>query len=306
MMKMSTPQWTGGSYVLITAAHNEEAYIEATISSVVCQTLLPQKWIIVSDGSDDKTDEIVLRYVDKHPFIELLRMADKRSRDFASKVFALNAAAACLEVKKYEFVGHLDADVTFDSGYIESLLGEFEHDKHLGVGGGFIYEKHGGQYLSRVGNTSTSVAGAVQMFRRECYEGIGGFSPMPFGGEDWHAEISARMKGWRVASFPSLPVYHHRPTGTAGKGLLTYWYRQGKMDYCLGCHPLFEVLKMAKRLRARPYIAGAFVRFWAFTAAHLGRQKRMVSPEFVEFLQAEQRARLPRIFGVWPRGAADE
>lgn len=288
---MVRPKQTNVPYVLMTAARNEEAYIEATILSVVHQTLVPLKWVIVSDGSEDGTDEIVRRYAGHFPFIELVRMADRHSRNFASKVFALNAAVACLGREEYSFIGNLDADISFEPTYLSSLLGKFEQDQRLGLAGGFIYEKDRGAFKSRPTNSPTSVAGAVQMFRRECYESIGGLTPLSFGGEDWYAEISARMKGWRVLAFPDLAVYHHRPTGTA-ENRLRHWYRQGQMDHSVGCHPLFEVVKMGHRLRAKPYVLGAVARLCGFTLAHVRAEARAVPPEAVRFLQDEQRERL--------------
>lgn len=290
---MSQHQPAFKSYVLITVAHNEEAYIERLISSVIKQTLLPSKWLIVSDGSIDRTNEIVGRYATDYPFIHLLHLARIHSREFASKVHALNKAAECMRSENYAFIGHVDADVSFDATYFGSLLDKFQKDVGLGVAGGFICEQEGGEFKPRRTNSVRSVAGAVQMFRRVCYESIGGFLPLKCGGEDWHAEVSARMKGWRVLAFPELKVYHHRPTGAVG-GIVRSCYRQGIMDYCVGCHPLFEIIRVIRRLRARPFVLGAAVRLLAFALSYCRRERRPVSPEFVEFLRAEQKARL------WP------
>ena len=75
-------------YVLITPARNEAQFIELTIKSVVAQTVRPLKWVIVSDGSTDGTEEIVNKYVADHPWIELVRMPERRERHFAGKVHA--------------------------------------------------------------------------------------------------------------------------------------------------------------------------------------------------------------------------
>src|SRR5579884_853164 len=135
------------SYALITAAHNEEAYIGKTLSSVTSQTVLPAKWIIVSDGSTDRTDEIVRRYAREFAFIHLLRREKHSPRDFASKVFALNAAMKMIENEDYPFVGHLDADISFGPNYFFELFRKFEEDPLLGLAGGFIYEEVNGRFM---------------------------------------------------------------------------------------------------------------------------------------------------------------
>jgi len=278
-------------YGLITAAFNEEAYIERTIRSVISQTVLPGKWIIVSDGSTDGTDEVVRRYVTTSGFIQLLRREKNLRRDFASKVVALNAGMQLMEAEKFEFVGNLDADVSFGPNYFHDLLRKFEEDPVLGLAGGSIYEERGGEFTYRYGNSVRSVAGAVQMFRRECYQAVGRFLPIEYGGEDWCAEVAARMRGWRVESFPELEVRHHRPTGSEG-GLLRSWYRQGLMDYSIGSHPIFEIIKLVRQLPNRPFFLGALTRFASFAVANFRRKERMVSPEFVAFLRKEQTERL--------------
>jgi glycosyltransferase involved in cell wall biosynthesis len=281
----------GSAYMLVTAAHNEEAFIEKTIKAVMSQTLLPKRWVIVSDGSIDETDKIVGGYADRYPLIELVRIGKDHARSFASKVYALNAGLERLNDSDCEFIGNLDADVSFDESYFANLVGEFERDPGLGLAGGFIYEKRHGGFSARANNSIRSVAGAVQLFRRECYESVGGILPLKYGGEDWCAEVMARMKGWRVRAIPELKVFHHKPTG-AGAGVLRYWYHQGFMDYSLGSHPLFAIVKCLRRLRAKPYVAGTLARLTGFVWAYYRKEERPVPREFVEYLRREQKGRL--------------
>ena len=279
------------AYMLVTAAHNEEAFIENTIKAVTSQTLLPKRWVIVSDGSVDQTEKIAGAYAERYPFIELIRIENNHARSFASKVYALNAGLERLKYSPSEFIGNLDADVSFEGSYFANLLGEFERDPGLGLAGGFIYEKRHGRFRVRANNSIRSVAGAVQMFRRECYESVGGILPLKYGGEDWCAEVMARMKGWRVRSIPDLKVFHHKPTGS-GSGALRSRYRQGFMDYSLGSHPLFATIKCLRRLGAKPFVAGALARFIGFALAYYQKEERPVPGEFVEYLRREQKKRL--------------
>jgi glycosyltransferase involved in cell wall biosynthesis len=289
--EVTTPGRTRRVFVVITAARNEEAHIENTIRSVIAQTVLPLRWVIVSDGSTDRTDEIVRGYADTWPFIELLRVGTSHKHSFASKVYALNQGAHRLGQTAYEFIGHLDGDVSFGPSYFADLLERFDRDPSLGVAGGGIYEWDGSKYSPRRENSIRSVAGAVQMFRRQCYDPIGDFLPLEHGGSDWCAEVTARMKGWRVQSFPDLAVYHHHATrGWVGR--LRRRYQEGLMDFSLGSHPLFEIAKLARRVWSRPYVLGAFVRLCAFAWAYCRREKRPVSEEFVKYLRREQLGRL--------------
>jgi GT2 family glycosyltransferase len=283
---------TRPSYVLITPAHNEETFIEKAIQSVSSQTLLPKKWVIVSDGSTDGTDEIIAASARKYEFIHYARRErNGQNQGFASKVYAIREAYSCLDNVEYAFIGNLDADVTFDAHYMEGIISKFSANKRLGIAGGFIYEQIGGQFGSRPTNIRRSVAGAVQMFRRACFEEIGGLTPTKLGGEDWIAEITARMRGWDVEAFPEYRVYHLK-SSTGARGVLRERMRQGAADHELGSYPLFEIIKCLRRIKEKPYFLGAFIRMSGYLGCWFRREDRAVSDEVVAFLRKEQVARL--------------
>jgi glycosyltransferase involved in cell wall biosynthesis len=279
------------TYVLVTAAYNEEALIGKAIASIVAQTCPPKEWVIVSDGSTDRTDEIVRQYEEECDFIRLLSLRTPHARDFAAQVNAINSGVNSLTTSEYQFIGNLDADVTFEPTYYENLLQKFEQDPRLGLAGGYIQEKHGRNFTVRRTNSTASVAHAVQLFRRECFESIGGYTPLQYGGPDWYAEVSLRMRGWGVRSFPDLPVFHHRPTGTADQ-LLRHRFRQGRLDFSLGSHPLFEIVKCLKRVPEKPAVTGAISRLAGFCWSYVRKQPRSVPRDFVSFLRREQLDRL--------------
>lgn len=285
------------NYVLITAARNEEKYIEATIKSVLSQTILPKKWAIVSDGSTDKTDEIIKKHADLYNFIYFVRRdtSSHQNANFASKVFALNEGYERLINFEYDYIGHLDADITFEPDYYESVLIKLDQNPLLGIAGGFVFEQLQGNFVSRPYNTDRSVAGGIQLFRRELYKDLGGLIPLKGGGEDWYAEVTARMRGWKVQSFRNLHVYHHKP-GNLVRGAMNERFRQGVMDYSLGSHPLFEFIKCLRRLGEKPYVIGAFIRMGGFIWPYLNKQRRLVSPEFITFMRDEQLTLLKSLF----------
>jgi glycosyltransferase involved in cell wall biosynthesis len=280
----------------MTAAYNEEANIEKTIESVLSQTLLPARWVIVSDGSSDRTDEIVQGYAEKYSFIRFLRVVRSPGRSFGSKVRALHAGGEILKDVRCDFIGNLDADVSVPPSYFEDLIAQFERRPTLGLAGGFVYEETGGEYRSRRSNRTYSVAHSGQLVRRECYEAIGGYAILEYGGEDWHAQTCAQMKGWQIEAFPALRILHHRHTGE-GDNLLRHKFRQGRMDYSLGSDPLFETLKCAERLPEKPFFIGSVARLAGFFWSWAGRDQRPVSKEFIAFLRSEQIARTKSLLG---------
>jgi glycosyltransferase involved in cell wall biosynthesis len=285
----------GKRYVLVTAAYNEERFIGKTIESICSQTVKPAKWIIVSDGSTDATDTIVANYCKEYEFIQLHRICEPHPRNFAAQVNAINVGFELLKAVEFDFFGNVDADVSFAPDYYGRLLAEFEHDPMLGLGGGYIHEAVNGTFVSRARNSTRAVAHAVQLFRRECYEKVGPYLPLPYGGPDWVAEIVARQNGWSVRSFHELPVRHYRRTCSAG-GLLRGLYRQGLMDHSLGCDPMFEVLKCLSRASFSPYVIGALARLSGFVWASCRGLPRAVARDVSECLKAEQRARVRSLF----------
>jgi poly-beta-1,6-N-acetyl-D-glucosamine synthase len=281
------------TYVLITPAKNEEKYIKKTLISVLSQTKLPKRWIIVSDGSTDATDEIVLDYCKKYEGIRLLRKDDHETRNFGSKVMAFRAGVESLRQLEYDFIGNLDADVSFDSNYFESLLRKFHEDKKLGIGGGRVLELKKDIYTPPFGSKGRSVPGAIQLFRRECYEDIGGYIPLPLGGEDGVAEMMARMHTWNVESFSDLEVIHHRSKSFGfGRSILKYRFTGGIRDYSMGYSPTFFILKALTRIVEEPYIFGTLFRLAGFFWAAVGRYKKEVPLEFIRLVRKEQITRL--------------
>ena len=286
---------TNKPYVLITSARNEEAYIEKTIQAVVSQTILPEKWLIVNDGSTDRTAEIVSDYRARYDFIDLLSLPLKSQRNFGAKVNAINAGYQQLRKNEFQFVGNLDADVAFESQYYEKLLKYFEVNPKLGIAGGIILELIRGRFAAQ--NISlNSVAGAIQLFRRNCYEQIGGYLPLEAGGEDAVMEVLARKNGWQVETFPEMKVFHYRRVAIENKTSLMTKFRQGYRDYLLGYHPLFYTAMCTYRVIDRPYLLGSILRMSGYCWSMLARKRRSVSVEFVSYLKWEQMSRLKSLF----------
>jgi hypothetical protein len=286
-------------YVLVTPARNEEKFIEATIQSVVSQTVRPAAWVIVSDGSTDRTDEIVQRYSSEHGWIALLRMPEHRDRTFAAKATAFNAGYERLRTMDFDIVGNLDADITLPSDYFEFLLARFGEMPHLGVAGTPFIEddEHDGvghSYSHRFADL-THVSGACQLFRRACFEEIGGYTPIRGGGIDWVAVTTARMKGWETRTFLDRTSRHHRKMGTAARGPLRARFRHGQEDYYVGSHPVWQLFRGVFQMKTRPYVLGGTFLLLGYLWAMVTRMPRPISDELIAFRRAEQLARLRRL-----------
>ena len=282
------------TYVLITPAKNEERNIEKTIGSVISQTIRPTKWVIVSDGSTDSTDDIVKKHVARHSWMEIVRMPVRTGRQFAAKVHCFHAGYLRVKNLDYDIIGNLDADITFEPDYFEYLLGKFAGNPRLGVAGTPFVENTSEIYNYNFTNIE-HVSGACQLFRRQCYEDIGGYIPIKGGGIDWAAVTSARMKGWKTRTFTEKNCFHHRPMGTAENGKLKAWFKHGKKDYYLGGHPVWEVLRSVFQMKSKPYVLGGLCLFMGYAWGAISRMDRPVPKELMRFHRNEQMERLKDI-----------
>jgi GT2 family glycosyltransferase len=284
-------------YVLITAARNEERYVRLALDSMVAQTCPPVRWVIVSDASIDRTDEIINEYRQRCEWIDVVRMPEHRDRSFAAKVHCVNAGLERVKGLHFDVVGSLDADISFEPDYFEFLLGKFEEDPRLGVAGTPFVED-GSQYNYRF-TSIAHVSGACQLFRRECFEEIGGYVPIKSGGIDWTAVTTARMKGWRTRTFTERTCLHHRQMGTGSASQLRGIYRHGQKDYYLGGHPVWQLFRCAYQMSRSPYVVGGLCLLAGYASAFVRQAERPIPQELVRFHRAEQLARLKNLFRVF-------
>ncbi len=283
------------SYVLVSPARNESAFIEKTLQSMLRQTLPPLKWIIVNDGSTDNTGAIVRRYLTQCPWIELIELAQRRDRSFSGKVWAFNAGYERVKDLPFDVIGNLDADISFDDDHFEFLLGKFASDPKLGVAGTVFREEGGYSSDTDSFEGHAHVSGQCQLFRRTCWRQIGGYIPHRAGGIDWMAVATARMMGWKTESFRGRSFFHHRHLGTAERGVIASSFSYGEKDYYLGGHPVWELFRVAYRATKRPYIIDGVSLGLGYCWAALKRTSRPVSKELMAFHRKEQMAKLRAI-----------
>jgi glycosyltransferase involved in cell wall biosynthesis len=281
-------------YVLVTAAYNEERHIGDTLRSVTRQSALPHRWVIVSDGSTDRTDEIVLEWAKRHPFIEFVRVDKSVQHSFAAKVIALHHGFARLADIEYDFIGVLDADVSFEPDYFQRLMEHFANEPRLGIAGGNIEQLVDGVVVPRVKDFN-SVAGAVQFLRKECFEQTGGLPALRYGGEDAAMEITARMYGWQTRTIPELKVVHYGLVGAGAGGPLKARFKWGRANFDLGYHPLFQLARSIYRVKEQPCLLGSLAELAGFMVGKVSHRQPSVDHEVAHFLRREQLAKLRRL-----------
>lgn len=275
-------------YVLVTPARNEAGFIEQTIKSVVTQTALPVKWVIVSDGSTDGTNDVLKKYSNEHSWIECVLLPYRAERHFAGKVQAFNAGYERVRKLSYDVIGSLDADISFDDPeYFAFLLHKFQENPRLGVAG-TPYREGEVQYDYRF-SRKEHVSGACQLFRRECFESIGGYVPIKAGAIDLVAVVTARMKGWITETFTEKVCLHHRRMGTAELGVVAATFKSGYGDYRMGVDPWWQLFRSIYQMSRKPIFLGGALLLAGYLWAMITSAKKPVSDEFVRFRRTEQK-----------------
>ncbi len=239
------------NYIVVTPVFNEEERIGITIESMVAQTVRPQLWMIVDDGSFDNTFEVISSAAKAHSWIEVHKRSKRQDRTEDGLLVASEAKAfleglelALRTFQNPEFIVKLDADLEFTRDYFMTLFMEFTRDPKLGIAGGVIYERKGSD-LVREKVSTAHVRGATKVFRYACYRDIGGVRPV--FGWDVIDEILARDSGWSARSFENVCLIHLR--GTASRnGRFAGWARNGYMAYYIGMSPLRMLVRVAFRL----------------------------------------------------------
>jgi biofilm PGA synthesis N-glycosyltransferase PgaC len=282
------------TYVLVTPARNEEAFIGKTLQSVVHQTYLPLKWVIVNDGSTDATGSIARQYAERYDWIELVNLPVRKERDFAAKVYAFNAGREQLKGLEYQVIGNLDSDVALDEDHFEFLLNKFKEDPQLGVAG-TVFREQGYNSETDSLEGQLHVSGQCQLFRRRCFEDIGGYFANKAGGIDWIAVTTARMLGWKTRSFREKSFFHYRHLGTAERSVFAAAFSYGEKDYYLGGHPVWELFRVAYRMTKPPYLLEGLALGLGYGWAMLRRTKKPISRELMKFHRKEQMRKLKAI-----------
>jgi biofilm PGA synthesis N-glycosyltransferase PgaC len=284
------------SYVIISPVRDEEANLARTIESVLRQTVRPTEWIIVNDGSTDHTAEIADSYARQHTWIRVCHRTNRGFRKSGGGVVdAFNAGLQLLQSKDWDFIVKLDGDLSFSAKYFEECFLAFQENRRLGVAGGSIYNViNGGEYLEKC--PEFHVRGATKIYRRTCWDAIGGFWPAP--GWDTMDEVKAQMLGWSTQTLPELRVLHYRPTGQAD-GTWGAGFKNGRANYICGYHPLFMILKCLLRITKRPFLIQSASLFCGFISGYLKGVPQVDDRATIAYLRRQQIGRLFGRESIW-------
>jgi asparagine synthase (glutamine-hydrolysing) len=270
-------------YLIITPVKNEAEFIKFTLSSIIGQSHLPKKWIIVDDGSDDETAKIVESYANKYSWIELLKIKTQHeSRIGGSKIVrAFNHGYSLVNKDEFDFIVKLDGDLSLPFNYFERIFQEFKASNDLGICGGYIINKFSETDMRIERTNSFQVRGALKTIRRECWEQIGGFK------EIWNWDgldvMEARFNKWETKSI-DLPVIHHRPT-TSGYDPLQHAFKCGYESYKFGADLFLTILRCIIRLNWKPYCKVSLFFYKGYQMAKKNKEKLIVSQQLAKFIR---------------------
>jgi biofilm PGA synthesis N-glycosyltransferase PgaC len=283
-------------YVVISPVRDEEAYIRSTADCMVQQTVVPKEWIVVNDGSSDRTGEILDEYAARYPWIRVIHRPNRGFRKAGGGVVeAFNEGYKAVQCRDWDFIVKLDGDLSLEPDYFQKCFTNFENEPRLGVGGGVIcYVENGVKEFEEC--PAFHVRGATKIYKRRCWDEIDGFWPAP--GWDTMDEVKASMLGWTTRSFPDLHVVHHRHTGTA-EGLWSGLVKNGRANYICGYHPLFMISKCVLRIFRRPYLVGSIALFYGFLSGYWKRIPQVDDQRTITYLRGQQLGRLMGRETIW-------
>jgi biofilm PGA synthesis N-glycosyltransferase PgaC len=283
-------------YVVVTPVRDEESYLPRTIESMATQTILPQEWVIVDDGSRDSTGNIIEKAVQQYPWIRAVHRKDRGFRKWGGGIIeAFYSGFEVLKCQDWDFMSKLDGDLSFGPDYFEKTFQKFQENRKIGIGGGVLYHEENGKRILE-DHPVFHVRGGVKIYRRACWEAIGGLWVGP--GSDTVDEVKANMLGWTTMSFFDIHMTHHRYTG-ASWGRWGGLVKDGKIDYVSGYHPLFLTAKSIARLVRRPYLLGSIALVYGYISAYLQGVPRVNDPELIRYPRRQQLARLVGAETIW-------
>ena len=269
------------NYYIVIPTYNEEKFIALTLQSIVEQTVLPSKVVVVNDGSTDKTVEIVNSFVEKYSFISVVNKSSDAIHLPGSKVIqAFQKGLETLD-EEYDIMVKIDADLIFPSNYFETIIKHFQSDERIGMVGGFCYIEKNGDWILENLTDKDHIRGALKAYRKETFLQIGGLKPAM--GWDTVDELFCKFYNWKVITDESLHVKHLKPTGASYNKAARY--KQGEAFYSLGYGFFITAiasLKLAMR-KGKPLLFMDYIKgFWKAKAA---KKPLLVTDEQAKFIR---------------------
>jgi biofilm PGA synthesis N-glycosyltransferase PgaC len=267
-------------YLIVSPVKDEARFLEETLRSVATQTIKPIGWVIVDDGSNDNSPQIIDKFAKDRPWITLVKTDRKTARQPGSSVIkAFNLGYAQAQDENYDFIIKLDCDLRFDTRYFEKILKKFNENPRLGIASG-VYLEDNGQGWKPIKMPTYHAAGASKVIRKKCFDQIGGF--IPHKGWDTVDEIKAQSLGWETGHFSEAIFFHLKNEGS-GIGRLKTNIMLGEISYLTGSSKLFFLFKIVHRaILGRPIILNALFMFLGYMKALALRKELLVTREEAE------------------------
>ena len=269
------------NYYIVIPSHNEEKFIALTIHSLVEQTVLPSKIVVVNDNSNDRTAEIVKGFSENYSWITLVNKTSDATHLPGSKVIqAFQKGLETLD-DEYDFIVKADADLIFPPNYFETIISHFKSDEQIGMVGGFAYIEKNGQWILENLTDKDHIRGAFKAYRKATFEQIGGLQPAM--GWDTVDELLCKFYNWKVVTDETLKVKHLKPTGANYNK--TARYKQGEAFYTLGYGFLITTIASAKlaMMKRKPLLFFDYVEgYWK---AKSGKKPLLVTEEQAKFIR---------------------
>jgi poly-beta-1,6-N-acetyl-D-glucosamine synthase len=289
---------TSPPYIVITPVRNEEKCFPRTIESLVTQTIPPAAWIIVDDGSTDQTASIADNAASRRAWIRVVHRSDRGfGHAGAGVIEAFYDGLDQVDDGAWDFLAKIDGDLVLPADYFQRCLERFDRDSRLGIGGGLICRRKEGRLVAESsGDPDFHVRGATKIYRRACWEQIGGLIKAP--GWDTVDELKANMLGWKTCTFEELKVHQLKDTGAAD-GSWRNSVKNGLANYITGYHPLFMLAKCAKRVFSRPYLVGAGALAWGFVSGYLRGVPQVEDEQLLRYLRDQQFRKMSFRRSIW-------
>jgi poly-beta-1,6-N-acetyl-D-glucosamine synthase len=274
-------------YVLITPIKDEIDNFKKCSASVVNQTVKPDKWIIIDDGSIDGTKDLVNDLQKKCNWITALHNPPREERRPGGE-FILKKAFDLINIKDYDFIVKMDGDLTFSEDFFSSIFRKFEEEPKLGVASGSCYIIKDGEMVEET-KARVHTRGPMKVYKSKCFEEIGGI--VPSLGWDTIDEIKAQQLGWKTKTFPELEIIHLRPTQSA-KGKINGFRNMAKASYYIGYHPLYMIARGVVRMKEEPYVIGGMAMIVEFFKNYIEHKPQIEDKELIKFIRKQQLDRL--------------
>ena len=269
------------NYYIVIPAHNEEQFIVLTLQSLVEQTVLPTKIVVVNDNSSDNTSTIVLDFIAKYPFIDLIEKDSELIHLPGSKVIQAFQTGLESVDDNYDFIVKADADLIFPTNYFETIINHFLSDATIGMVGGFAYIEKNGAFILENLTDKDHIRGAFKAYRKETFKQIGGLKPAM--GWDTVDELLCKFYNWKIVTDATLKVKHLKPTGANYNK--TARYKQGEAFYTLGYGFWITSIASAKlaMMKKKPLLFIDYLKgFWK---AKLAKKPILVTNEQAKFIR---------------------